>query len=396
MSCLKKVMSILLIGMLLMSSAMAASGQHKVTASKLYFREEKSSDSDVIATLSKGTVVTVLSTGGGWAKARCNGKEGYLSTEYLDYIREAPANGKNTTKLSGTAYLEKDAMLYEAADTSSDQVGRIEKGTRLSLRGETMSFYYVKADGEYGYVLKSRVSFDEVKKDEDEKESKGSSANEDSKKDENPSVLSLGCECEAVRELQKRLNELGYLKESCITGYFGELTEKAVMTFQTVNSLTADGLAGQATRKKLASGSAKEMPEVIEMDWFDTDVHSMVYKRGGTAKIIDCKTGVTINIRRVGGYNHMDVEPLKASDTAKLKKLYGGEWSWDRRAVILVVDGKYIAASINGMPHGAEISTSNNFDGQFCLHTTNSRTHGTDRVDSAHQKCVRQALHYEF
>ena len=62
--------------------------------------------------------------------------------------------------------------------------------------------------------------------------------------------------------------------------------------------------------------------------------------------------------------------------------------------MVLVVDGKYIAASINSMPHGAEISTSNGFDGQFCLHTTNSRTHGTDRVDGDHQRCIEEALDF--
>jgi hypothetical protein len=44
------------------------------------------------------------------------------------------------------------------------------------------------------------------------------------------------------------------------------------------------------------------------------------------------------------------------------------------------------------MPHGDEISRSNNFDGHFCLHTTNSRTHGTDKVNGRHQKRIQEAL----
>jgi hypothetical protein len=184
------------------------------------------------------------------------------------------------------------------------------------------------------------------------------------------------------------------MKEKYATGYYGEITESAVVKFQLRAGLEADGIAGPATKSKLESGSAPRPKKVVEMDWYKTDVSSMVYKRGGTAKIIDCETGTIIQIRRVGGSNHMDVEPLTAADTAKLKKLYGGTWSWKRRAVILVADGKYIAASINGMPHGAQISTSNNFDGQFCLHTTNSRTHGTDKVDSEHQKYIKRALDF--
>lgn len=391
MNCLKKVVAVLVVIMVFCTSgALAASGQHEVTASKLYFREDNDSDSDTIAALSKGTVVTVLSTSGGWAKARWDGKVGYLSTEYLDKITDASVKGRNTTKLSGTGWAEKNTDMYEAADTSSKTVTEVAKGTKLSIRGETLNFYYVKADGEYGYIVKSRVSFDEVAK------TSSSSKSSSSKTSSSSSTLRMGIESEAVEELQERLSELGYLKERYITGYFGEITEDAVLSFQAVNSLDADGIVGPATRKKLDSSSAKKRPEVIEMDWYKSDVSDLVYKRGGTAKIIDCRTGTVINIRRVGGSNHMDVEPLNSEDTAKLKKIYGGSWSWHRRPVILIADGKYIAASINGMPHGAEISTSNGFDGQFCLHTTNSKTHETDRVDSAHQDCIEEALDYDF
>jgi len=369
------------------AGAQAASGQHEVTASKLNFRQEASADGEVIARLTEGTVVTVLSTSGSWAKVRWDGQEGYLSVEYLEKISGASVSGSNTTKLSGTGWMEKDGWLYKAADTESEQMKELKKGAEMSIRGETVNFYYVKVDGEYGYVLKKRVSMKAPKQAESGRAA--AAANEGERK-----VLRMGDEGSDVKALQKALSKLGYLKEKYITGYYGNLTEQAVRNFQLRANLTADGVAGPATRGKLESSSAPRAAKVVEMDWFDSDVSAMVKKRGGTAKIIDCETGVVINIRRVGGSNHMDVEPLKASDTAKLKELYGGTWSWERRAVVLVVDGKYIAASINGMPHGAEISTSNGFDGQFCLHTTNSRTHGTDRVDGDHQRCIEEALDF--
>lgn len=398
MNYLKKVVLICVIVMVFFAScALAASGQHEVTVNRLYFREGKSSDSKAIATLSKGTVVTVLSTGGGWAKARWNGEVGYLSEEYLEKIHDASVKGSNTTKLSGTGWAENDTDMYEAADTSSDKVKRISKGTELSICGETMSFYYVKADGKYGYIVKSRVGFEEVKTEKKSSQSKSASSDNSSNTSSNDSsLLKEGSEGERVEELQERLCELGYLNKRYITGYFGSLTDDAVKSFQLVNSLSVDGVVGSATTKKLNSSSAKKRPEVIEMDWYDSNIHYLVEKRGGTAKMIDCRTGIVINIRRVGGVNHMDVEPRTDEDTEKLLKVYGGSWSWHRRPVILVVGDKYIAASINGMPHGAEISTSNNFDGQFCLHTTNSKTHGSDRVDSGHQSCIREALNYDF
>lgn len=379
------------------STAMAASGQHEVTASKLYFREDDSAESSSIATLRKGTVVTVLSTSDGWAKARWNGQEGYLAYEYLSKVTGDASGGSNTTELSGTAYADGSAQLYEAADVDSDKVATLPDGAKLSLRGETMKFYYVKADGKTGYVLKSKTVLEKKSSVASSDSGKAAASSDAAALAAEKGWLCMGCEGDEVKALQERLSELDYLSDSLTTGYFGEKTDAAVRKFQETNGLDADGVVGPATEKKLNSSGAKSSKkmEIIEMDWYDSNVSSLVAKRGGTAKIIDCKTGVVINIRRVGGSNHMDVEPKTAEDTEKLLKLYGGEWSWDRRAVILVADGKYIAASINGMPHGDEISTTNNFEGQFCLHTTGSRTHGTDSVNSTHQSTIRKALQYK-
>ena len=46
---------------------------------------------------------------------------------------------------------------------------------------------------------------------------------------------------------------------------------------------------------------------------------------------------------------------------------------------------------MNGMPHGTS-TLNNNFDGHFCIHFYNSRTHGTDRVDEDHQNAVARAM----
>ena len=372
----------------LTGSAMAASGQHEVTADKLYFRKEPAASAETIGRLNRGEVVTVLSTEDGWAKVHWAGQTGYLSCEYLEKITAASKSGSNTTSLSGTAWLEKDASLYAAADTASDQICRLTKGTQLILRGETLNFYYVTAEGKTGYLLKNRVAAEL-----NEKAVKTAAPAEKSAA-QTTSILRTGDSGSAVSGLQQRLSELGYLDEKYVTGYYGDITRKAVLRFQTLAGLDTDGVTGPATMKKLDSGSAPKMKEIVEKDWFDSDVSKSVYKRGGTAYIIDCETGIRIKIRRVGGSNHMDVEPAEAEDTEKLLKIYGGSWSWDQRAVILIADGEYIAASINGMPHGAEISTDNNFEGQFCLHTTGSMTHGTEKVNGRHQEKIEEALNY--
>jgi hypothetical protein len=115
--------------------------------------------------------------------------------------------------------------------------------------------------------------------------------------------------------------------------------------------------------------------------------------RGKEATIIDIETKLRFNIKRTGGRNHADVEPLTAQDAAIQRQIYSRESSpWNRRAVIVVVDGKPMAASINGKGHGYQQITDNNFSGHFCIHFLNSRLHASGgSVDLRHQAMVRKA-----
>lgn len=111
-----------------------------------------------------------------------------------------------------------------------------------------------------------------------------------------------------------------------------------------------------------------------------------------TAKVIDVKTLIAYEVKRVGGYNHADVEPISTSDTQKMLNIYGGVWSWNRRPVWVLYNGRYMAASINGYPHSYDLVSGNNMTGHTCIHFYMSRTHGTNSLDSAHQSAVETAL----
>ena len=131
---------------------------------------------------------------------------------------------------------------------------------------------------------------------------------------------------------------------------------------------------------------------VEKVEWFKGG--STLLRRGGYAQIYDIDTGLTLRIKRKGGTNHMDVEPATASDTAKLKKIAGGTFSWKTHAVVLIVKGRYIAAGINTKPHGEYTIKDNDFPGQFCLHMVGSRTHETDRVNPEHQKSIERVMRW--
>jgi WD40 repeat protein len=61
---------------------------------------------------------------------------------------------------------------------------------------------------------------------------------------------------EDVVEVQKRLIELGYLEIGSADGFFGAMTEEAVMHFQEANGLEADGVVGPMTWGVLFSEDA--------------------------------------------------------------------------------------------------------------------------------------------
>ena len=66
----------------------------------------------------------------------------------------------------------------------------------------------------------------------------------------NYNTLKYGSRGDRVKLLQKALNQLGYSAGSA-DGKFGSGTQRAVVAFQRANGLTADGLAGTKTLKKI-------------------------------------------------------------------------------------------------------------------------------------------------
>ncbi|WP_052487074.1 hypothetical protein [Gordoniibacillus kamchatkensis] len=107
--------------------------------------------------------------------------------------------------------------------------------------------------------------------------------------------------------------------------------------------------------------------------------------------VIDLETGLTFQAQRRAGSAHADVQPLTKNDSATMKRIYGGSWSWDRRAVLLRYDNRLFAASMNGMPHGGDGIPGNGFNGHFCIHFLDSMTHGKANIDLAHQTMIHRA-----
>jgi hypothetical protein len=229
-------------------------------------------------------------------------------------------------------------------------------------------------------------------------------------------ALKKGSEGEEVSKLQSQLKEKGYFSDE-VTGYFGSITEDAVKRFQTENELTVDGIVGTETGKTLFGAEWTELAEgtssgeVELLDWWSEA--SKVFKIGMAAKVTDVRTGKTFEIVRTYGGNHADCEARTSEDSDKIKEIWDG-WSWERRPIVVEVDGRKIAASMAAMPHaGVDKSPANKYissrsggygrganldkikdngmSGVIDVHFLNSRTHNTNKVDPKHQACIKEA-----
>ena len=308
--------------------------------------------------------------------------------------------------VAGSETLKKLDSVYKNAGSDKDD-DSLRKGATgsavkdLQTKLKKLGFYNASIDGDYGdttvaavkaFQKKYNLTADGVAGSETLKKLDSAYKNADSNTSTDDDSLRKGATGTAVKTLQTNLKKLGFYT-AYVDGSFGATTESAVKAFQKKYGLTADGVAGSATLKKIESAVASASSGKItteRLDWFNGGKN--VIPNGAVFQIKDVSTGLIFSVRRQSGGNHMDAEPLTAEDTAILKKINGGTFSWRRRAVLVKYNGHVYAASIYSEPHGTNTILDNNFDGQFCLHFYGSKTHGTDRVDADHQKCVEQAM----
>lgn len=305
--------------------------------------------------------------------------------------------------VEGEAVVELQKALKELGYFQADCTGYYGDLTASAVRN---------LQREYGYIQDGIAGSDTIsliKRLLTSHASRGSSA-----------VLKMGMQGSGVVALQNDLKKLGFFNGDC-TGYYGELTANAVRKLQKKHGYTQDGIAGKSTfelidrllgRKATAVSRGISRQDNYLVPWFGGV--NKVFTRGKVATVYDIDTGLSFKVKRTYGTNHADSETLTVKDTKTLKRIYGGKWSWKRRAIIVTVDGKSFAASMNGMPHAGldkyaknkwissrsggygggtnfDAVKGNGMDGHICIHFYKSRTHSTNRVDSKHQAMVKKA-----
>lgn len=170
-----------------------------------------------------------------------------------------------------------------------------------------------------------------------------------------------------------------------------------VLSDQTQGFIYKDQL--QDTSLKLLPVKEFPVQEVEVLDWATA---SQVMPRGSVATVLDVYTGRRFQIKRTFGTNHADVEALTTKDTQIIKEIWGG-FSWERRPVIVEFNGRYLAASMAGMPHAGDSLDAvkgNGMSGVVDLHFRGSKRHKEGNiaavVDPQHQAAIDVAAQYVY
>ncbi len=358
------------------ANAMPYFEEATVIGDEVNMRMRPTVDSPVIAPLSEGTRIGVFcEEQEGWYRIIYGNYRGYISSEYIflpskDYmIAHVQTGGLN---------------MRENPGVYSNIITKLDEGTGVTIINFCGEWYQIEVnidtDGEM-QLLTGYVHSDYLKI---------------SKADHVMNILKKGMKGAAVKDLQLELRRRHFMVANA-TGYFGDVTEGAVKAFQKAAGVAQDGIVGEETYALVfgdndISTTVAEMfgitGEVKRSTWDDI---AKVFRKGTIATVTDVKTGKQYKVRRFGGWWHADCEPLTAADTAIMKSIYGGTWSWDRRAIWVTVGSRTYAASQNGMPHLASPTPDNNFPGHFCIHFNDSKVHETGKECPRHQYCVDYA-----
>lgn len=124
----------------------------KVKADALYLREAP--EGNIIATLPQDTVLAVVNNSNSWFKVVVNGREGYVSGEYL--------TGTLTSDFNlGTGHIVCDTTvnLREQPNTSSTVLASLSNSTAVSVTGVYQGWYKVSCNGKNGYVHPDYITF---------------------------------------------------------------------------------------------------------------------------------------------------------------------------------------------------------------------------------------------
>ncbi len=141
--------------------AFASVGTATVTADALRLRSEANTGSRTLATVYKGSKVELLSLEeNGWYKVNYNGKEGYMSAQWLDVVLSSESTGESPAEdptVTGTitAYL---LNIRSGPGVEYECVAKLSKGTQVTVLESANGWCKISDGTTTGYASAAYIS----------------------------------------------------------------------------------------------------------------------------------------------------------------------------------------------------------------------------------------------
>ncbi len=307
-----------------------------INKDNIFFRSRATTNSGWILRFKKGDKIVISGVSGDFYKASFKNKSGYVMKKFVS-LSSAASAALNSSKTAAATTAPKTSAPTKAQAAAASST--------------------VKSSSSSGTIIKDNIFFRT-------RPTTSSGWSRRFKKGDKVEIIGESGDFYKVTYLNK-------------TGY-------VMKKFVSLPSTAAASLS--STASSASSGKLK----TEKLVWFNTGKN--IFVSGAVFQIKDVATGKVWNCKRLYAGNHLDAEPLTASDTKIMKAAYGGTINYVRRPVLVKYDGHVYAGSMYGEPHGDYSITNNNFNGQFCIHFTGSKTSNSSKVDSTHQAAVKNAL----
>lgn len=221
--------------------------------------------------------------------------------------------------------------------------------------------------------------------------------------------------------IQKVLLHEGYIDPTKLSGEYDEYTKSCIASYQEAMGLESDGIVGPATIDMFVESDLIRPNEIVSsrgkkgmygeyLEWWK-EVKPMLKRNETVIEIVDFNTKKSFTLKVTAGTNHADCEALTIDDTNIIKDIWGG-FTWERRPVLVYIDGRVVAGSMTAMPHagrddvqgGAYTSgrsegygygynldfvKNNGMNGVVDVHFKNSTRHKDGRSDPKHQAAIK-------
>ena len=153
------------------SKATAQNGQVINVSTTLNIRQAASASSAVLGTLKNGSTFQIIARSGGWYNIKTGSIVGFVSSDYVKELSsgatsETPkptATVTAATSTNGTIVnISTNLRVRSTAGTGGQIVGYLLNGTKVTITGESGSWYQIKYNNASAYISKDYVQKDAV------------------------------------------------------------------------------------------------------------------------------------------------------------------------------------------------------------------------------------------